>query len=280
VNDAVRVRPIRLPGFGLSLGVALTALGLVVLVPLTMLVLRATDRSAAQIWELVTTPRALAALRLTFTVSTVAALVASVLGLLVAWVLVRYPFPGRRFVDAIVDLPFALPTSVAGITLTTVWSENGALGKLAAEFGVKVAFTPLGIALALGFVGFPFAVRAVQPVLETMEKEPEEAAACLGATPFQTFIRVIMPPLIPAMLTGFTLALARGLGEYGSVVFIAGNLPGETEIAPLLIVSRLEQYDYAGAAALGLTLVVLSLLLLMITSLLERWSRRVTGMLT
>ncbi len=280
MNDAVRVRPIRLPGFGLSLGVALTALGLVVLVPLTMLVLRATDRSAAQIWELVTTPRALAALRLTFTVSTVAALVASVLGLLVAWVLVRYPFPGRRFVDAIVDLPFALPTSVAGITLTTVWSENGALGKLAAEFGVKVAFTPLGIALALGFVGFPFAVRAVQPVLETMEKEPEEAAACLGATPFQTFIRVIMPPLIPAMLTGFTLALARGLGEYGSVVFIAGNLPGETEIAPLLIVSRLEQYDYAGAAALGLTLVVLSLLLLMITSLLERWSRRVTGMLT
>ena len=271
------VKPIRLPGFGLSLGITLTALGLVVLLPLSMLVLKGAGLSPSQFWELITTPRAMAAFRLSLGTAFIAGFVDAILGLLVAWVLVRYTFPGRRLVDAIIDLPFALPTSVAGITLTTLWSAHGVFGQWAESIGIKVAFTPIGITLALIFVGFPFTVRAVQPVLQAMDRDPEEAAASLGATPGQIVWRIILPPLVPAILTGFTLSLARAIGEYGSVVFIAGNMPGETEIAPLLIVSRLEQYDYVGAAAIGVTLVVLSLTLLMTTSLLERWSRRVLG---
>ncbi|MBT9555413.1 MAG: sulfate ABC transporter permease subunit CysT [Myxococcales bacterium] len=274
------VSAIRLPGFGLSMGIAMTALGLVVILPLTVLVFRAFSLDLGDLWGLLTAPRALAAFRLSLGTALAAALIDVILGFAVVWVLVRYPFPGRRLVDALVDLPFALPTSVAGITLTTLWSQNGAFGTWAHELGIEVAFTPLGITAALVFVGFPFAVRAVQPVLEALEREPEEAALCLGATRAQVFWRVVLPPLIPAVLTGFTLAFARAVGEYGSVVFIAGNMPGKTEIAPLLVVTRLEQYDYAGAAAIGAALVFLSLLLLIATNLLERWTRKKSGALS
>ncbi len=277
MSRSVDVRPLRLPGFGLSLGIALTTLGVVVLLPVAALVLRASELSLGGFVDLLLEPRCLAALRLSVGTSFAAALINTGLGLLVAWVLVRYPFPGRRLVDALVDLPFALPTSVAGITLTMLWVEHGALGSVAARLGLPVAFTPLGVVLALVFVGFPFTVRTVQPVIAALDTEPEEAARSLGATRSQTFVKVVLPLLWPAIITGFTLAFARGLGEYGSVVFIAGNLPGQTEIAPLLVVARLEQYDYLGAAALGLSLVLMSLALLVLASLVERRARRLAG---
>jgi sulfate/thiosulfate transport system permease protein len=263
-----------LPGFGLTLGYTLFYLGLLVLLPLGALVLRASALGVSEFWRVATEPRALAAYRLSFTASLAGASVDGVFGLLLAWVLVRYEFPGRSLVDAIVDLPFALPTAVAGIALTTVYAENGVFGSLLAKVGVKVAFAPLGVVVALTFVGIPFVVRTVQPVLEELDADVEEAAAILGASSFQTFTRVIFPALLPALLTGFALSLARALGEYGSVVFISGNMPMRTEIAPLLIVTKLEQYDYAGATAIATVMLGASFLLLFVINVLQRWARR------
>jgi sulfate transport system permease protein len=263
-----------LPGFGLTLGYTLLYLGLLVLLPLGALVLRASTLGFSEFFSVVTEPRALAAYRLSFTASFVGATLDAVFGLVLAWVLVRYEFFGRSLVDAIVDLPFALPTAVAGIALTTVYSENGVFGAVLAKLGVKVAFAPLGVAVALTFVGIPFVVRTVQPVLEELDADVEEAAAILGATRFQTFTRVIFPAVLPALLTGFALSLARALGEYGSVVFISGNMPMKTEIAPLLIVTKLEQYDYAGATAIATVMLGASFVLLFVINLLQRWARR------
>jgi sulfate transport system permease protein len=264
-----------LPGFGLSLGYSLSYLSLIVLIPLAALVLKASSLSLGEFWALVSSLRVVAALGLSFGAAAIASLVNVPFGLLLAWVLVRYEFPGRRVVDALVDLPFALPTAVAGITLTTLLAQNGWVGSLLAPLGLKVAYTPLGVVVALVFIGIPFVVRTVQPVLEELGKELEEAALTLGASPWQTFARVIFPLLLPALLTGFSLAFARTIGEYGSVVFISGNLPFKTEIAPLLIVARLEQYDYAGAAAIGVSMLAISLVLLLaINGLQARLSRR------
>lgn len=263
-----------LPGFGLSLGYTLLYLGLLVLLPLSALVLRAGSLGAAEFVQTVTDPRALAAYRLSFGTSFAAALVNAVFGVVLAWVLVRYDFFGRSIVDAFVDLPFALPTAVAGIALTSVYSENGWLGSQLAKLGVKVAFTELGVTVALIFVGIPFVVRTVQPVLEDLDDDIEEAALILGASRLQTFTRVILPALYPAMLTGFALALARALGEYGSVVFISGNMPFRTEIVPLLIVTKLEQYEYAAATALASVMLGCSFVLLLIINLLQRWTAR------
>ena len=262
-----------LPGFGLTLGFALGYLGLIVLIPLAMAFFKAFQLSAAQFWEIVLSPRVLASYRLTFGAAFLAAAVNAVFGLIVAWVLVRYRFPGRRLVDALVDLPFALPTAVAGITLTTLYSSNGWIGQHLKPLGFKVAFTPLGIVVALIFIGLPFVVRTVQPVLQDLEAEVEEAAASLGADRWQIFRRIIFPAIRPALLTGFTLAFARAIGEYGSVIFIAGNLPMVSEITPLLIVGKLEQYDYAGAAAVSVVMLVISFVLLLLINLLQRWSR-------
>jgi sulfate transport system permease protein len=263
-----------LPGFGLAMGYALFYLGLLVLVPLGAMVLRASTTSFAAFWATVSDPRAVAAFRLSFGAAIASALLNAVFGMIVAWVLVRYEFPGKRIVDALVDLPFALPTAVAGIALTTVWAENGVLGGALARIGVKVAFGPIGIVVAMTFVGIPFVVRTVQPVLETLEPELEEAAAVLGATKLQTFVHVIARALVPSLLTGFALAFARALGEYGSIVFISGNMPMKTEIAPLLIVTKLEQYDYAGATAIATTMLALSFVLLLVINVLQRWTRR------
>jgi sulfate transport system permease protein len=262
-----------LPGFGPALGFTLLYLTLLVLLPLAMLALRAAGLSWEQFWATVTAPRALAAYRLSFGAALVSSLLNSAWGLLVAWVLVRYDFPGRRVLDALVDLPFALPTAVAGIALTALYAPEGWVGRLLALAGVQVAFTPLGVVVALAFIGLPFVVRTVQPVLAALEPELEEAAATLGADRWQTFWRVVWPALVPALLTGFALACARTLGEYGSVVFIAGNLPLQTEIAPLLILIKLEQYDYPGAAALATVMLGASFLLLLVVHLLQRWSR-------
>ena len=240
-----------LPGFGLSMGVGLLWLGLVVLLPLAALLWASADIGAAGWSRAIHDPRVQAALKLTFTASLLAALLASLVGTLVAWVLVRYRFPGRRLLDALVDLPFALPTAVAGIALTTIYAPNGWVGRWLEPLGLKVAYAPAGIVIALIFIGLPFAVRTLQPVLETLGREPEEAAASLGASRFTVLRRVLLPELLPAQLTGFSLAFARALGEYGSVIFIAGNLPFKTEIAPLLIVIRLEEYDYTGAIAIA-----------------------------
>jgi sulfate transport system permease protein len=237
-------------------------------------VLKASALGLGDTLRLVIDPRTLAALRLTFGAAAVAGVVNAVFGLLVAWVLVRYQFFGKGLIDALVDLPFALPTAVAGISLTSIYSENGSLGSLLGKLGVKVAFAPLGVTIALIFVGIPFVVRTVQPVLEDLDRDIEEAAAVLGATRGQTFLRVILPALLPATLTGFALAFARALGEYGSVVFISGNMPYRTEIVPLLIVTRLEQYDYAGATALATVMLLAAFLLLLLVNLLQRWSRR------
>jgi sulfate/thiosulfate transport system permease protein len=250
--------PSVLPGFGVSLGVTLAYLGAIVLVPLAALALKPWELGLAGVWSALTEPRVLAALRLSFGTSALAALVNAPLGLLVAWVLVRYEFPGRRLLDALVDLPFALPTAVAGIALTALYAPTGPLGALAARVGIKVAYTPLGIFIALLFIGLPFVVRQLQPVLADVDKEVEEAAMTLGANTFQRFWRVVLPLVTPALLSGVSLAFARAVGEYGSVIFIAGNLPGVTEIAPLLIVIKLEQFDYAGAAAIGLAMVLIS----------------------
>lgn len=251
-----------IPGFGLSLGITITYLGLIVLIPLAALVLRVAATPPAELVASVTSPRALAAFRLSFSLAAAAAAVNAVFGVLLAWVLERTRFPGRKLVDGLVDLPFALPTAVAGIALTTMYAENGWIGAPLAALGIRVAFTPLGIVVALVFVGLPFVVRTVQPVLRDLPRAVEEAAESLGASHATTFARVIFPQLRGAILSGFTLAFARGLGEYGSVIFIAGNMPFETEIAPLLVVIRLEEYDYAGATALALFFLVLSFTLL------------------
>jgi len=261
-----------LPGFGLSMGVTLTYLGLIILIPLATILLRSATLSWSELWETLSAPRTLAAYRLSLTVALVAALVNAVFGLLVAWVLERYTFPGRRLVDGLIDLPFALPTAVAGIVLTTFYAPNGWAGRILDPLGIKVAYTPLGIAIALIFVGMPFVVRTVQPILRGLEPQIEGAAASLGAGPFETFVRVIFPEVLPALLTGTTLAFARGLGEYGSVIFIAGNMPMKTEITPLLIMIQLEQYNYAGAAAIALGFLVVSFSLLLAVNALSAWS--------
>jgi sulfate/thiosulfate transport system permease protein len=261
-----------LPGFGLTLGVTLAYLGLLVVIPLAAMVLKASQLTPAQFWEKATEPRVLAAYRLTFGASLGAALVNLAFGSLVAWVLVRYRFPGRRLVDGFVDLPFALPTAVAGIALTAIYSPNGWLGRPLAAVGVQAAYSRLGVVIALTFVGLPFVVRTVQPVLEDLDPAMEEAAASLGAGRLRTFVRVILPMLLPAVITGFTLAFARAVGEYGSVIFISGNMPMRTEIAPLLIVTKLEQYDYPGATAIAVVMLLASFALLLLINLLQRWS--------
>lgn len=263
-----------LPGFNLALGFTLLYLSLIVLIPLSAAFIRTAELTWSEFWTIVTTPRVVASYRLTFGVSFAAALVNAFFGLLVAWVLVRYHFPGKKIVDALVDLPFALPTAVAGIALTALYSGNGWIGQYLEPLGIKVAFTPLGIFVALTFIGLPFVVRTVQPVLEDIEAELEEAAATLGANRWQTFAKVIFPILFPALMTGFALAFARAIGEYGSVIFIAGNMPMVSEITPLLIVTKLEQYDYAGATALSVVMLVISFILLLIINLLQWWSRR------
>ena len=263
-----------LPGFGLSMGITLTYLCLVALIPLSTIFLKTGGMGWARFWEVVSSPRVLAAYRLSFTTSLAGAAFDAFAGLLVAWALVRYQFPGRDLADALVDLPFALPTSVAGIALTTLYASNGWIGKYFALAGIKVAFTPLGIAVAMAFVGLPFVVRAVEPVLHDLEPELEEAAATLGANRWQTFRRVIAPALLPTMVTGFVLSYARALGEYGSVVFISGNMPMRTEIAPLLIMTKLEQFDYQGATAIALVMLVASFAILLAINLLQRWTGR------
>jgi sulfate transport system permease protein len=263
-----------LPGFNLALGFTLLYLSLIVLIPLSAAFIRTAELTWPEFWSIVTTPRVVASYRLTFGASFAAACVNVVFGLLVAWVLVRYHFPGKKLVDALVDLPFALPTAVAGIALTALYAGNGWIGQFLEPLGLKVAFTPIGIFVALTFIGLPFVVRTVQPVLEDIESELEEAAATLGANRWQTFTRVIFPVIFPALMTGFALAFARAIGEYGSVIFIAGNMPMISEITPLLIVTKLEQYDYAGATALSVVMLVISFILLLIINLLQWWSRR------
>ena len=266
-----------LPGFGLSLGFTITYLSLIVLIPLAAAFVKTTSLSLEQFWNAVTAPRVLASYQLSFGAALAAAAVNAVFGLAVAWVLVRYPFPGRRVVDALVDLPFALPTAVAGIALAAVYSVNGWLGAPLAAMGIKVAYTPLGVFVALAFIGLPFVVRTVQPVLEDLDRELEEAAHSLGATPAQTFLRVVLPAILPALLTGFTLAFARALGEYGSVIFVAGNMPMVSEITPLIIITKLEQYDYAGATAVAVVMLVASFVLLLAINALQAWTRRRQG---
>ncbi|MFL9608773.1 sulfate ABC transporter permease subunit CysT [Methylobacillus sp. Pita2] len=263
-----------LPGFNLSLGYTLLYLSLIVLIPLSAAFFKTTELSFGEFWHTVTTPRVIASYKLTFGASLFAALINAVFGLLTAWVLTRYTFPGKKLVDALVDLPFALPTAVAGIALTAVYSANGWIGSLLEPYGLKVAFTPLGVVVALTFIGLPFVVRTVQPVLEDLEAETEEAAASLGANRWQTFHRVILPALWPALLTGFALAFARAIGEYGSVIFIAGNMPMISEITPLIIITKLEQYDYTGATAVAVVMLVISFLLLLTINGLQWWSSR------
>jgi sulfate transport system permease protein len=261
-----------LPGFGLAFGYAVLYLSLIVLIPLAATFLKASSLSWGQVWHVVLSPRALASYRLTFGASLIGAIVNLFSGVLVAWVLVRYSFPGKRLFDSLVDLPFALPTAVAGIALTTIYSPHGWLGSPLAALGIKSAYSPLGVAIALTFIGLPFVVRSVQPVLEDMDKELEEAAASLGAGRWQTFSRVVLPTILPAALAGFAMAFARAVGEYGSVVFIAGNMPNKTEITSLLIMTKLDQYDYAGATAIAVVMLVVSLILLLPINLLQNWS--------
>lgn len=266
-----------LPGFNLTLGYTLLYLSVIVLIPMSALVLKTLDLSLPQFWNAVSSPRVMASYRLTFGASLIAALVNLGFGLLIAWVLVRYQFPGKRLLDAMVDLPFALPTAVAGIALTAVLAGNGWIGQFFEPLGIKLAFTPVGVVIALIFIGLPFVVRTVQPVLEDAEKELEEAARCLGATPYQVFYKVILPTIMPALLTGFALAFARSIGEYGSVIFIAGNMPMVSEITPLIIIGKLEQYDYAGATAVACVMLLVSFLLLLIINGLQAWQRRRIG---
>jgi sulfate transport system permease protein len=269
----VTVAPRRvLPGFGLTLGYTMVYLSLLVLIPLSAVFIRSFGSGWGHFWEVVSAPRVLASLRLSFGASLIAASINLCFGLIVAWVLIRYSFPFKRLIDAIVDLPFALPTAVAGIALTAVYAPNGWLGAWLKPLGITVAFTRLGIVVALTFIGLPFMVRTLQPVLDDLDKEVEQAAASLGASAAQTFLRVILPALWPAMLTGFALAFARAVGEYGSVIFIAGNMPMKSEIAPLLIVTKLEQYDYAGASAIALVMLVLSFLVMLGINALQSWA--------
>jgi sulfate/thiosulfate transport system permease protein len=266
-----------LPGFGLSMGFTVTYLSLIVLFPLSAIFIRTSGMTWEQFTKTVFDPRVIASLKISFGTAMGAALINTLFGLIVAWVLVRYTFPGKRIVDALVDLPFALPTAVAGIALTTIYSQNGWIGSILEPYGIKIAFTPLGIMLALTFIGIPFVVRTLQPVVEELEKEVEEAAVSLGAGRWKTFRRIIFPELLPPLLTGFTLAFARGVGEYGSVVFISGNMPMKTEIAPLLIMTKLEQYDYTGATAIAMVMLVISFLMLLIINYLQwRTNRHAT----
>ena len=262
-----------LPGFGLSMGITVTYLSLVVLIPLAMIFLKTGALGPRELWHVVTAPRALASYRLSFGAAAIAAAINAVFGVLVAWVLVRYRFPGQRVVDALVDLPFALPTAVGGIALTAIYSSKGWVGRHLDPLGIKAAFSPLGVVIALTFVGLPFVVRTLQPVLEDLDLDQEEAAASLGASRWATFRRVLLPPMLPAIVTGFAMAFARALGEYGSVVFISGNMPMKTEITPLLIMTKLEQYDYAGATALAAVMLVASFSLLLVVNRLMAWSQ-------
>jgi sulfate transport system permease protein len=263
-----------LPGFGPTLGFTIFYLSLIVLIPLSALAFRTAGLTWGEFVSTVTAPRVLASYKVTFGAALIAASINAVFGVLVAWVLVRYRFPGRRIVDALVDLPFALPTAVAGITLATIYSSNGWVGRYLEPLGIKVAFTPLGITLAMTFIGLPFVVRTVQPVVEEIEVELEEAAVCLGANRWQTLSRVIFPLLLPSILTGFALSFARGVGEYGSIIFIAGNMPMVSEITPLLIITKLEQFDYRGATAIACVMLLTSFLMLLVVNLLQKWSRR------
>ncbi|RNC68580.1 MAG: sulfate ABC transporter permease subunit CysT [Desulfuromonadales bacterium] len=263
-----------IPGFGPTLGYTVFYLSLIVLLPLSALVVKTASLTWPEFIATVAAPRVVASYKVTFGAALAAAGVNALFGLLVAWVLVRYSLPGKRLIDALVDLPFALPTAVAGITLSSVYAANGWLGSILEPRGIKVAFTPLGIFVAMTFIGLPFVVRTVQPVLEELEEEIEEAAACLGANRWQTFRRVLLPELLPALLTGFALAFARGVGEYGSIIFIAGNMPMVSEITPLLIITKLEQYDYAGATAIATVMLLFSFLMLLTVNLLQKWSRR------
>jgi sulfate/thiosulfate transport system permease protein len=270
-------KPSVIPGFGLALGFALTYLSLIVLIPLAALVLRTASLGWEEFSEIATDPRTVAALRVSFGLSLLAALINAVFGSIVAWVLVRYEFPGRKLLDAFIDLPFALPTAVAGIALTAIYAPRGWVGQFASLVGLKIAYTPLGILIALVFIGLPFIVRTVQPVLEDLDREVEEAAATLGAGRGRVILRVVMPVLVPPLLTGFALAFARAVGEYGSVIFIAGNIPYVSEIAPLLIVIRLNEFDYAGATAIATIMLAISFLLLLLINLLQTWTRRRLG---
>jgi len=266
-----------LPGFDLALGFTVLYLSFVVLIPLSAAFLKTFTMTWPAFWDAVATPRVVASYRLTFGASFAAALMNSFFGLIVAWVLVRYEFPFKRVIDALVDLPFALPTAVAGIALTALYAGNGWIGQYLAKVGIKVSFTPLGVFVALTFIGLPFVVRTLQPVLEDMQKELEEAAATLGATRWQTFTRVIFPIISPALLTGFALAFARALGEYGSVIFIAGNMPMVSEITPLLIITKLEQYDYTGATAIAVVMLVAAFVMLLTINMLQAWTRKRQG---
>lgn len=261
-----------LPGFGLSLGFTVFYLCLIVLIPLSAVFIKTSTLTWHLFWHVVLSPRALASYRLSFGASLIAASINLVFGVLVAWVLVRYDFPLKRLFDSVIDLPFALPTAVAGIALTTIYAPNGWLGHPLAALGIKAAYTAFGVTIALTFIGLPFVVRTVQPVLEDLDKELEEAAASLGARRWQTFIRVLLPTILPAALTGFAMAFARAVGEYGSVIFIAGNMPMRTEITPLLIITKLQEYDYAGATAIAVAMLVVSFVLLLPINLLQRWS--------
>ncbi|PYE47395.1 sulfate ABC transporter permease subunit CysT [Paenibacillus barcinonensis] len=271
---AVRAAGRTLPGFGLTMGYSVLYLSLVVLIPLTALLFNSTGLTWATMLEVATNPRVLASFQVSFLTAGAAALIDLFLGLLLAWVLVRYEFPGKRLFDAVIDLPFALPTAVAGVALTAIYAGNGWIGQFVEPLGIKLAYSQVGITLALMFIGIPFVVRTVQPVLEELEAEVEEAAATLGAGRWRIFRTILLPDLIPPLLTGFALAFARGIGEYGSVVFISGNMPMKTEIAPLLIMSKLEQFDYAGATAVALLLLLISFILLLIINSLQRWSRK------
>jgi sulfate transport system permease protein len=269
--------PSVIPGFGVALGLTVAVLSLIVLIPLSALVLRAASIGPTGFWAIASDPRTLAALRLSFGAALIAAAINTVFGLLLSWVLVRYRFPGRRFIDAAVDLPFALPTAVAGIAMAAVYAPNGWIGSIADKLGFKIAFTPVGVVLALVFIGLPFVVRTVQPVLEEVEREIEEVSALLGASRLRTVFRVVLPQIYPALLTGATLAFARGIGEYGSVIFIAGNIPMVSEIAPLLIVIKLEEFDYQGATVIAFLMLIISFALLMLINLFQAWTRRRLG---
>lgn len=266
-----------IPGFGVTLGFTLAYLGLIVLIPLSAVIWKTTDLTWLQFWETISEPRVVASLKLSFGASLIAAAVNAIFGMVLAWALVRYTFPGKKIVDTLVDLPFALPTAVAGIALTAIYAKNGWLGQYLEPLGLKVAFTPVGIMVALVFIGLPFVVRTVQPVLEDLDKEIEEAAASLGANRAQAIFKVVLPIIFPALLTGFALAFARAVGEYGSVIFIAGNLPMVSEIAPLMIITKLEQYDYSGATSIAVVMLILSFILLLVINSLQAWTAKRTG---
>ncbi|MFJ7745818.1 sulfate ABC transporter permease subunit CysT [Peribacillus sp. NPDC097295] len=270
-TEVKRKKKRTIPGFGVTMGLTLLYLSVIVLIPLSMVFLNTFSMGLKDFWETITEPRVVSSYRLSFLTALTAAFVNAVFGVLIAWVLTRYEFPGKRIIDGLVDLPFALPTAVAGITLTALYSPNGWIGQF---FGFKIAFTPIGIIIALIFIGLPFVVRMVQPVLENIEKGMEEASASLGANRMQTFYKIIFPELVPAILTGFALSFARALGEYGSVVFIAGNMPFKTEISPLIIMTKLEQYDYEGATAVATVMLVITFLILLTINILQWWTSR------